>query len=118
MVGKIEIDGENVVFTLLGVDKVLALKSKLVVPIKHIRSVSTEKADWNTFKMVRVAGSGLLGVVKDGTFASPDGLLFYEMRDPDKCITVELENEDYRKVVFEVKNKEAAADTIREAMES
>jgi len=117
MAGKINVENDNLVFTLTGVDKVLALKSKLTVPLKHITSVSTAKADWNYFKMLKVAGTRIPELVVDGRFLSKEGLLFYEMHDPDKCITVELENEKYKKVVFEVSDKEASAKMIQEALD-
>lgn len=114
--GVVEVAGENLVFKLTGVDEALALASALVVPLRDVTSVSTEKADWNMFNMVKVAGTRLPGVVADGRFMSKDGLLFYEMHNPDKCVTVELTEEKYKKIIFEVDDKEATADTIRQAI--
>ncbi len=116
MAGRIDIENGNLVFRITGVDEVLALKSRLEVPLGHVKSVSTEKADWNMFSMLKVIGARLPGVVIDGRFLGKDGLLFYEMHDPDKCVTVELDEERYKKVIFEVENKEAAADMIRQAL--
>ena len=117
MTGKINIENDNLVFILTGVDKVLALKSKLVIPLKHIKSVSTDIADWNYFKMLKVSGTRIPKMVVDGMFLSKEGLLFYEMHDPNKCITVELENEKYKKIVFEVSDKEATAKMINDAFD-
>jgi hypothetical protein len=117
MAGKIDIENDNLVFTLIGVDKVLALKSKLMIPLKHVKSISTATADWNYFKMLKVMGARIPKVVVDGMFLSKEGLLFYEMHDPNKCITVELENEKYKKVVFEVSDKETTAKMIQEALD-
>ena len=117
MTGKIDIENDNLVFTLTGIDKVLALKSKLAIPLNHVKSVSTEKADWNYFKMVKVMATRVPEIVADGTFVSKEGFLFYEMHDPDKCITVELENEKYKKVVFQVSDKESAAKIIQDALD-
>jgi len=117
LAGKISVENDNLVFTLTGVDKVLALKSKLTIPLKHVKSVSTAKADWNYFKMLKVAGTRIPELVVDGRFLSKEGLLFYEMHDPDKCITVELENEKYKKVIFEVSDKEEKKKMIQEALD-
>jgi hypothetical protein len=117
MAGKIDIENDNLIFTLTGVDKVLALKSKLTIPLKRVKSVSTATADWNYFKMLKVAGTKIPKVVVDGRFLSKEGLLFYEMHDPNKCITVELENEKYKKVIFEVPDKETTAKMIQEALD-
>lgn len=117
MAGKISVENDNLVFMLTGVDKVLALKSKLMIPLKHVKSVSTAKADWNYFKMLKVAGTRIPELVVDGRFLSKEGLLFYEMHDPDKCITVELENERYKKVVFEVSDKADTAKMIQDELD-
>jgi len=116
MTGKIDIENDNLVFTLTGVDKVLALKSKLSIPLNHVKSVSTDQADWNYFKMLKVMGANIPGIIVDGMFLSKEGLLFYDMHDPNKCITVELENEKYKKVIFEVPDKVAVAKMIQERL--
>jgi hypothetical protein len=54
MAGKIDIENDNLVFTLVGIDKVLALKSKLTISLNHVKSVSTAAADWNYFNMLKV----------------------------------------------------------------
>jgi len=80
--------------------------------------VSTERVPWQPFKQMRVAGASLPGVVKDGRFLSSDGMMFFEMHDPDKCVTVNLDHERYRKIVFEVEDKEATAKQINDALKS
>jgi peptide methionine sulfoxide reductase MsrA len=45
-------------------------------------------------------------------------MMFFEMHDPDKCVTVNLDHERYRKIVFEVEDKEATAKQINDALKS
>lgn len=117
--GKIELKEGNAIFELTGVDRILAIKSRLVVPLHHISSVTTEKADWRYFNELKVAGARLPNVVKDGGFWSPkDGLLFYEMHDPNSCVTVELFEERYKKIIFQVDDKEATATQLRKAAQA
>jgi len=116
MVGTIDIENGKLIFRLTGVDKVLALKSELKVPLTHVKSVLTEKAAWNYFKMLKLAGARLPHVIASGSFVSKDGLLFYDMHDPDKCVTAELVGEKYKKIVFEVEDKEAAANEIEKSL--
>ena len=63
-----------------------------------------------------MAGTSLPGIIKDGMFLSKDGLLFFEMHDPEKCITVSLKNDKYKKIIFEVQDKESAANAVRDAI--
>lgn len=116
MSGTVKIEGKNIVFEIHGVDVILSIKRSITIPIEHIMSVSTDKVPWEPFKQIKVAGTGLPGVIKDGLFLSNDGLLFFEMHNPDNCITVSLNNEKYKKIIFEVQDKESVAKTIRDAI--
>jgi hypothetical protein len=110
MPGKIKIEKGKVIFELKGVDKALAIKSKIVIPISHIKSVSTKKAEWGWFRQLRIGGTGLAPLVKAGRFWDRKrGWLFYVMHHPERCVTVGLKNEKYRKIIFEVEDKAAVA---------
>ena len=118
MVGTVKIEDGNLVFELHGVDEFLSIKRSVSVPLQHVVSVSTERVPWQPFKQLRVAGTSLPGVIKDGRFLSSDGMMFFEMHDPDKCITVNLDHERYKKIVFEVEDKEATATQINDTLKS
>lgn len=76
-------------------------------------SVSTDKAKWwDAATELKVGGSRLPFVVKDGRYLSKGKLSFYVMHDPTKCITLRLNNEVYSTIVFQVQNKRAAAKKI------
>lgn len=108
--GTVKIEGDNLVFEIHGFDEILSLKRTISVPLEHVTSVSTERVPWKAFQQLRVGGTGLPGVAKDGRFMTSDGSLsFFEMHHPDKCITVNLDHETYKQIVFEVDDKEAAA---------
>jgi hypothetical protein len=116
MSGTVKIEGKNIVFEIHGVDAILALKRSITIPLEHVVSVSTDKVPWGPFQQLKVAGTGFPGVIKDGLYLSNDGLLFFEMHHPDKCITVSLNNERYKKIIFEVQDKESVAKAIRDAI--
>jgi len=116
MSGTVKIEGKNIIFEIHGVDTILALKRSITIPLEHVVSVSTDKVPWAPFQQLKVLGTGFPGVIKDGLFLSSDGLLFFEMHHPDKCITVSLNNERYKKIIFEVDDKESVAKTIRNAI--
>lgn len=80
-------------------------------------SVSTEKVSWKVFETLKIAGADLPGHVKDGRFYVPhEGMVFYELHHPDKCITINLDHDRYKQVIFEVEDKEAAAEMIKDAL--
>ena len=116
MTGTITIEGDKLVFELHGMDEFMALKRRVEIPLAHVVSVSTERAPWNVGKDWRMGGTGFPGVVKDGRYATGDGYAFFEEHDPDKCVTVTLDGETYKKVVFQVEDKESAARMISAAL--
>jgi hypothetical protein len=114
--GTIRIENKNLVFEMHGIDIILAIRKSITIPLEHVLSVSTDRIPWKPFEQIKVTGTSLPGVIKDGMFLSSDGLLFFEMHNPDKCITVSLKNEKYKKIIFEVDDKESIAKTIRDAL--
>jgi len=118
MSGTVKIEGKDLVFEIHGIDVFLSLKRSITIPLEHIISVSSDKVPWKPFQQLKVAGTNLPGVIKDGLYLSKDGLLFFEMHDPEKCITISLNNEKYKKIIFEVEDKETVTKAIRNAMSS
>ena len=116
MSGKVSIEGNNLVFEINGIDVILAIKRTITIPIEHVVSVSTEKVPWAVFEQLKLGGTNLPGIVKDGRYLTADGLMFFEMHHADRCITVSLNHEFYKKIIFEVEDKEAAAKLINDAI--
>ena len=115
--GTVSIENDEVVLELHGVDEILSIKRSMHIPLNKIVSVSTEEVSWGVFKTIKVAGTDLPGHYKDGRFYVPhEGLVFFEMHHPDKCITINLDHERYKQVIFEVDDKESAATLIRNAI--
>ena len=116
MSGKIKIDGNNLVFEISGIDTILAIRRTITIPLDHVISVSTEKVPWAIFQQLKIAGTNLPGIVKDGTYLTGNGFVFFEMHHPDKCITVTLNHERFKKIIFEVEDKEYAAKIINDTI--
>lgn len=118
MPGTVRIEQDNLVFELTGIDEILSIKRSLSVPLANVVSVSTERVPWNAFRQLKVGGTSLPGVIKDGRYLTSDGYMFFEMHNPSKCVTVVLNHERYKKIVFEVEDKEAVAKMINDALKT
>ncbi|MFX1575276.1 MAG: hypothetical protein ACFFB0_21280 [Promethearchaeota archaeon] len=118
MVGTVRIEKPDLVFELHGIDAILSIKRHIRVPLEHVTSVSTGRVTLKPKLQMRLVGARLPTIIKDGGFLTSEGMIFFEMRDPDKCITVSLNHEHYKKIVFEVDDKEAVAKKINDALES
>jgi hypothetical protein len=114
--GTVRVEDGKLVFELHGIDEILSIKRNVSVAIKDVKSVSTDKVPWAVFKQLKVGGASIPGVVKDGRYLTSDGMMFFEMHNPDKCITVYLNHERYKAIVFEVEDKEATARMITEVI--
>jgi hypothetical protein len=114
----ITVGKDNVTIKLQGAKKFLAIKSKIIIPLANITKVSTEQVKPLWFPEMRI-GAHLPGVFMAGTFwLRRGGKTFYYARDFAGCITLNLKNHEYSKVIVEVgKDKGAVADRIKAAMD-
>lgn len=114
MANTIDISGRKLVFKISGADKFLSIKSRLVIPLSHVKSVSTQRAKWwRNLSELRIGGARIPNIVKDGRYLSRGKFYFYVMHDPDRCVTIDLNNELYSAIIFQVADKEAMARKIR-----
>lgn len=106
--------GRQVVITLDTKEKLMALKRTISIPKENIVSVSTERAkpSWLSIKMGTHVPRGFMA----GTFWTRKGKAFYYVRDFSKCVTLNLQNHEYSKVVIEVDDKEAVARELKQAL--
>lgn len=117
MTGTVTLEGNDVVLELHGIDEFLSIKRTFRIPLKEIVSVSTDKVPWNPFGAWKIAGADIPGHIKDGRFISSEGMMFFEMHDPDKCITLHLNHDRYKEIVFQVEDKEQVANMIQDAID-
>src|SRR6266487_7027280 len=78
------IDGDMLHLRVRGIDQILALRSELSVPLAHIHAVTIRPAEAHGWFHGLRFGTNLPGVVTAGTFLTGDGLVFWDVHDPDK----------------------------------
>ncbi len=100
--------GDRVRFEVEGWDKLWALKSHLEIPSAHIRSARIDpepaRGWWHGLKL---PGTSIPGLLTAGTFYQSDGAVFYDVHDPERTVVLELDHEDYRRLVIEVEDPPA-----------
>ena len=104
-----------------GVDKVLALKSELTIPLAHVKGAGVSAPDvrrrWGSLLRMHVPGTDLPYVVMAGTFVFLDGEhAFWDVHDPDRTVVIELDHERFAKLVLEVADPQATAAAINAAL--
>lgn len=109
------VDGGNLVLNVRGLDKLWSFKSRLSIPIQHVRGARFDPGvahGW--WKGLRAPGTYIPGVIAAGTFYREEKRIFWDVHDPERTIVIELEDERYDELIVEVKDPEAAVHLIQE----
>ena len=105
----ITIEGAKVILEVEGLDKLWSFRSRLTIPLAHIRGVRAEpEAGRRWFHGIKVAGTNVPGFLAAGTFYHEGGLVFWDVHDPDKAIAIDLSDERYQRLIVEVADPPAA----------
>jgi hypothetical protein len=110
-------ENDKIVLEVQGWDKLWALKSRLEIPLENIRSVRVDptvaRAWW---KGIRAPGTHLPGVIIAGTFYQDGKRIFWDVKDPEKTIVIDLMDDRYDQLIVEVAEPSAAVRTIQDAI--
>jgi len=101
-----------------GLDKLWSLKSRLEIPLKHIRSVRGDpevaRGWWHGIKL---PGTNIPGVLTAGTFHLHGKRVFWDVHDPERTIVIELRDERYGELIVEVEDPAAALAVLQRSIE-
>lgn len=114
----LEISGSALVVHIRGVDKFLALASRLEIPLQHIASVEINPAEAHqVFHGLRMGGTNLPGVITAGRFLQGGQWAFWDVHDPSQAIAIYLHDDAYARLVIGVDDPRAAVATIRRELD-
>jgi hypothetical protein len=113
----VSIESDRVRFEVEGWDKLWSLKSRLEIPLAHIRDVRIDpepaRGWWHGLRM---PGTQIPGLLTAGSFYQHGGFVFYDVHDPERTIVFDLDHEHYQRLVIEVENPERIAAEVRTAI--
>ncbi len=113
----VQIENDLVVFSVEGLDKLWALRSRLEIPLAHITQIEhNPEAVGRWWHGIKVMGTELPGLFAAGTFRYHGELVFWDVRDPARTIIVSLDHERYKKLIVEVADPVDTVQRIRGAM--
>jgi hypothetical protein len=113
---EITVDGEKAVFEVEGWHKLWSLRSRLEIPLAHVKGVRADpKPAMGWFDGFKLAGTGIPHVFRAGVFYQEGGLVFWDVLQPEKTIVVELEDEHFTKLIVEVADPAASARLLGDA---
>ena len=114
---EIEVTDDSLAVHVTGVDRILAFRSRLDIPLAHVvgADVGDEEARawWHG---AHLPGTDIPRIVTAGTFLHHGELVFWDVRHPDSSVAIHLRHEEYAKLVVGVDEPRAAVDRIRAAV--
>ena len=113
---EVSIAEKKLIVEMKGWDKLWALKSRLEIPLEHIKAVRVDAEIATHVKGLRTLGTHVPGVITAGTFRQEGDRVFWNVHQPEKVIVIELHDERYAKLVIEVADPPATVATINHAL--
>ncbi|HET8977905.1 MAG TPA: hypothetical protein VFN87_07090 [Solirubrobacteraceae bacterium] len=115
----LEVRDDDLVVTLSGVERLVAMKREVRVPLASVRRVCADPEPWCALRGMRVQGTGIPGVVAYGvrwmTGARPD---FAAIHGRGPAVRVELSPESrYGRLLVTVADPQATVAAVRAEVE-
>jgi hypothetical protein len=116
---RVEVSDSRLLIRLDRTDKLWAFKGTLEVPLEHVVGVEVDperaRIPWSGLP-VREPGSRLPGMLWSGDVREQGRWAFWDVRDPERAVIIDLEDERYARLVIEVDDPAATAVAIRRAL--
>ncbi|AGZ38524.1 hypothetical protein [Actinoplanes friuliensis] len=112
----VRIEGDDLIVDIEGLNKMWALKSRITVPLTHVRGATFDPGIVREPKGLRAPGTHVPGVIVAGTFHADGERVFWDVRDADKAVVIQLDDAEYARLVIEVDDPRAAVDLIEQAL--
>ena len=113
----IEITPHELVVRLHGLDRLLAARGHLTVPLAHVTGVRARGREAHFDEVIaetsRGVGTYLRGHVAAGSMMLADGRSFFDVHDPEKAVVIDLESEPYRHIAVQVDDEPPESAALR-----
>ncbi len=107
-------ENDKIIFKVEGWDKLFAFKSSLEIPVTHIISVYADpNIQMNFLDSIKLLGTSIPQLFRAGSFYQHGEIIFWDVRNTNNVIVVELEYEHFKKLVIEVDDPAKAIDIIK-----
>ncbi len=108
---------DSIILDVQGTHTFWALKSRLEIPLDHIKSVVADPdpaMGW--FQGMKIAGTDLPNLFRAGLFYQEGNKVFWDVRHAERTIVIELHDESCGKLIVEVEDPQAAIQQIQAAL--
>ena len=112
---RVSIDGRDLVVEIEGLDKLLALKRRLVIPLAKVRGATADPGIVAEPKGMHAPGTHVPGVLAAGTFRQNGERVFWNVQDGTRAVVIEIADNYYVRLVIEVDDPGATVAMIERA---
>ena len=110
---EVEITHDTLIVHVRGMDRLLALKSRLEIPLSHVLGAEADpEAASEAPKGLRLPASYVPGIITAGTFYRDGEWEFWDIHDPRKAIVIRLKGGRYTRLVVEVEDPSSTVAAI------
>jgi hypothetical protein len=113
---RVKIENDTLIIEVEGLDKLWALKSRLDIPLANVRGATHDPGIIRDRKGVRAPGTHLPGVITAGTWYHEGERIFWDVKNPDKVVVIELADERYARLIIEVDDPRTVVALVEHAM--
>lgn len=118
MAANVRIVGDVLHVDLIGAHRFLAFRRRIEVALAQVRSIreaGDAARDW--VAGVKVVGARIPGIIKAGTFRSHGETSFWDVRDPNHAVVIELEGAKFARLVLEVQDVQKTVAEVNGAIQ-
>jgi hypothetical protein len=109
---QISIEGKDLVVEVQGMDKLWSLKSRITIPLAHVRGATSDPGVVGDGQGLKLGGSRIPGVIVAGTFRQDGEWVFWDVHDRAKAVVIELADETYARLVVEVADPRTTVELV------
>ena len=113
---KVSIQGPDLVVDVEGWDRLWALRSRLTIPLAHVRDAAPDAAAGEQPPGRKVGGARVPGVLTAGSFRQDGERVFWDVHDTGNALVIGLIDEQYARLVIEVDDPRGDAERICQAI--
>lgn len=113
---RVVIQDNNLVVTMQGVRKFVALKSEVSVPLANVVGVTSGLDQKELPALFTPRAGANIGVYTGGTFFQDGNKVFYDLKRKEDAVVITLQGEDFERLVIGVDDPAATTQLIEEAL--
>jgi hypothetical protein len=120
MNARVEIGATQLRVTMSGWDVLWTFRKRIVVPLEHVLGA---RLDEHVAAQGPWLGAGRTDALLDYAVAAGPMLVhgrheFWDVHDPERCVTIDLEGEPFERLVIEVDDPAAVVDAVNAAVQA